>query len=294
MVQAAPGARIAKNRSHLLTRRLHPSYILTSLASPWDELLQYLSSFTVFRARPFQVEFPAQRITLDYRFNDTLLGAMVEGAGPFSVLALFALKALLHATILLGCLLVLFVCGAGTFMNRKFRGCHNAAYVHDVVEGEWEAKLRVSAFAAMPAPQTSAQFGRAANCGHGLHLCHQHCARNQPGAVPAIHRHGQAEIRSGHLRCVVRADAALAGGWDGCIVPGVSVAIGHCQPTADQLREAVAHGVDYVIHLGNGATGAVLPLARRRRCSRATQASLGRSSTTAACWRSRCATTTCT
>lgn len=36
---------------------------------------------------------------------------------------------------------------------------------------------------------------------------------------------------------------------------GALVAIGHCQPTGAELRDAIAAGVDYVVHLGNGATG---------------------------------------
>lgn len=151
------------------------SYILASLASPWDELLSYLSGMHEFRQRVFKLPFPERPVEMS--FANTLLGAMVEG----------------------------------TFMNPRFRGCHNEAYILPLVEGKWEEQLKSimgtgSIFAVNIAPEC-----------------------NPVESFKFIE-----EVKNRYR---------------------ASVAIGHCQPTGKQIREAVEHGVDYVVHLGNGATG---------------------------------------
>jgi N-acetylglucosamine-6-phosphate deacetylase len=167
------------DRLHLLAMKMWAegctSYVLASLASPWDELLQYLSGMNAFRTRTYQVPFPSRSV--DMTFANTLLGAMVEG----------------------------------TFMNPRFRGCHNEAYVLSVVPGKWEDQLKSimetgSIFAVNVAPECN--------------------------PVESLKFIDQVKNR-------YRA----------------SVAIGHCQPTGKQVRDAVEQGVDYVVHLGNGATG---------------------------------------
>lgn len=166
-------------RLHMLAMKMWAegctSYILASLASPWDELLSYLSGMHAFRQRVYRVPFVPQPIEMT--FGNTLLGAMVEG----------------------------------TFMNPRFRGCHNEAYVLPLVAGKWEDQLQSimdtgSIFAVNIAPECN------------------------PVESPKFIE----QVKKRYRACV---------------------AIGHCQPTGKQVREAVEQGVDYVVHLGNGATG---------------------------------------
>lgn len=147
------------------------SFVLASLAMPWDLLLSYLKSAAAFRGQHYHEDA--------FSYATTLLGIMIEG----------------------------------TFMNRKFRGCHNASYVHDVVEGDWQGKVEElakaggdSLFALNVAPESN------------------------PLECQKLIEHARKEL-------------------------GLRVAVGHCQPTGEQLRQAIACGVSYVIHLGNGGTG---------------------------------------
>ena len=83
------------------------SYVLTSLAMPFDNLLSYLTSVDVFRHREFDGVFENDASRM-WSFDGQLIGAMVEG----------------------------------TYMNAKFRGCHNASYVHRLEDSSvWESEL---------------------------------------------------------------------------------------------------------------------------------------------------------
>ena len=100
------------------------SFVLTSLASPWDELISYLKGVDSFRKREFSTSF--ENATLPMCFDGHLVGAMVEG----------------------------------TFMNKNFRGCHNEKYVHELVQGQWEKQVDEiietgSIFAINIAPETN-------------------------------------------------------------------------------------------------------------------------------------------
>lgn len=83
------------------------TFLMASLAMPWEQLLEYLRALHESRLRPILLPFAngARELCCSH----VLFGAMVEG----------------------------------TFMNRRFRGCHNASYVHDVVAGDWPDKLRL-------------------------------------------------------------------------------------------------------------------------------------------------------
>ncbi len=152
------------------------SFVLASLAMPWDALIEYLSALNAFRERRYANVVSGEGSERTHCFGEQLLGAMVEG----------------------------------TFMNREFRGCHNQEYVLEVKD-DWRSKVDQivatgSIFAINVAPETN------------------------PAACLEMVR----EVKEKH---------------------GKIVAVGHCQPTALQLRSAVAAGVEYVIHLGNGQTG---------------------------------------
>ena len=176
-VKMAPGEHVARFHTiaTAMLREGVTSFVLASLAMPWESLLEYLSALDTFRRSEYEGEFSGcagRRHT----FEEQLLGAMVEG----------------------------------TFMNKKFRGCHNEAYVLEVKD-DWRAKVDAivatgSVFAVNIAPETN------------------------PLACLEMIR----EVRQKH---------------------GKIVAVGHCQPTAAQLRAAIDAGVEYVIHLGNGHTG---------------------------------------
>jgi N-acetylglucosamine-6-phosphate deacetylase len=151
------------------------SFVLASLAMPWESLLEYLSALDAFRHTQYDEVFEGSAAN-SHCFDEQLIGAMVEG----------------------------------TFMNRDFRGCHNGEYVFDVKD-DWQGKVSQivetgSIFAINVAPET-----------------------NPPACLQMIR-----EIKERH---------------------GKIVAVGHCQPTGEQLRAAIASGVEYVIHLGNGHTG---------------------------------------
>jgi N-acetylglucosamine-6-phosphate deacetylase len=83
------------------------SFVLASLAMPWDSLIEYLGALDSFRHSVYLDEgFSGLEKKEPFSYEEQLIGAMVEG----------------------------------TFMNRAFRGCHNGAYVLDIAN-DWRSKV---------------------------------------------------------------------------------------------------------------------------------------------------------
>lgn len=76
------------------------SYVMATIAMPFDHLLQYLGRLNDFRHQVFDCEFANG--TRPFAYHEQLMGALVEG----------------------------------TWMNRKFRGCHNPEYVLHIDESD--------------------------------------------------------------------------------------------------------------------------------------------------------------
>ena len=108
---AGDAAKMTERFRHIAQHVMLPegttSFVLTSLAMPYDQLLCYLGALDAFRRQEWDDVFenaPERR----HSFGQQLIGGMVEG----------------------------------TFMNAQFKGCHNEKYVHTLDDPSvWQREL---------------------------------------------------------------------------------------------------------------------------------------------------------